>query len=105
MQYKTIMLALLEQNPEMYHQLRKSRKLLSALETYAQELKTSHQAWTETLLQRRPGSDPSQIASEALEVALKDMEDRLPTASPPSEQEALSLDEAMAFIRRHSLRG
>jgi hypothetical protein len=32
-------------------------------------------------------------------MALKEMEDRLPPASPPGENESLSLDEAMAFIR------
>ena len=52
---------------------------------YARELKTSHEAWKETLSQARPGSDPSQIASEALEMALKELEDRLPSASPPDE--------------------
>ena len=70
----------------MHDQLRKDRKLLPTLELYARELKTSHEAWKETLVQARPGSDPSQIASEALEMALKELEDRLPSASPPDEQ-------------------
>ena len=80
-------------------------RLLPTLETYAKELKTSHEAWKETLSQAKPGSDPSQIASEAMEMALKELEDRLPSASPQDESEALSLDEAMAFIRRHTSRG
>ena len=58
-----------------------------------------------TLCQARPGSDPSQIASEALEMALKELEDRLPSASPQNDHEPLSLDAAMAFIRRHTPRG
>ena len=82
MQYKTIILELLQQRPEMHDQLRKSRKLLLTVERYARELKTSHEAWKENLSQARPGSDQSQIASEALEMALKEMEDRLPTESP-----------------------
>ena len=52
------------------------------MEFYARELKTSHEAWKETLVQAKPGSDPSQIASEAMEMAVKELEDRLPTASP-----------------------
>jgi hypothetical protein len=104
MQYKTIILELLQQRPEMHDQLRKNRKLLPALELYAHELKTSHEAWKEVLYQAKPDSDPSQIASEALEMALKQLEDRLPSASLRDHQEALSLDEAMAFIRSHTSR-
>ncbi len=105
MQYKTIVLELLQQRPEMHDQLRKYRKLLPALEFYAKELKTSHEAWKETLSQTKPGSDPSQIASEAMEIALKELEDRFPSASHPVGNEPLSLDAAMAFIRNHTSRG
>jgi hypothetical protein len=105
MQYKTIILELLQQRPEIHEQLRKSRKLLPTMEQYARELKTSHEAWKETLSHERPGSDQSQIASEALEMALKELEDRLPPESQPSGNEALSLDAAMAFIRNHTSRG
>ena len=105
MQYKTIILELLQQRPQMHDQLRKNRKLLPALEFYAKELKTSHETWKETLSQAKPGSDPSQIASEALEIALKEMEDRLPSESPQDGTEPLSLDAAMAYIRGHTSRG
>jgi superfamily I DNA/RNA helicase len=105
MQYKTIILELLQQRPEIHDQLRKERKLLSTVELYARELKTSHEVWKETLRQESPGSDQSQIASEALEMALKEMEDRLPSASHPGDNEPLSLDAAMAFIRNHTSRG
>ena len=104
MQYKTIVLELLQQRTEMHGQLRKERKLLATMERYAQELKTSHEAWKNDLSQAKPGSDQSQIAGEAMEMALKDMEDRLPTESP-GDTEPLSLDGAIAFIRRHTSRG
>jgi hypothetical protein len=105
MQYKTIILELLEQRPQMHEELRKERKLLPALELYSKELKTSHESWKERLAQAKPGSDPSQIASEALELALKDLEDFLPSASPRDESEAMSLDEAMAHLCRPTSRG
>jgi chromosome segregation ATPase len=105
MQYKTIILELLEQRPEVYDQLRRQRKLLTTMDQYARELKTRHEAWKETLGQAKAGSDQSQIAFEALEMALKDLEDRLPPASHPSDNETLSLDAAMAFIRNHTSRG
>ena len=105
MQYKKIVLELLQQRTEMHDQLRKERKLLPAMEQFARELKTSHLAWKEQLSGLRPGSDPSQIASEAMEMAVKELEDRLPPVSPPESNEELSLDGAMAFIRRHTSRG
>lgn len=104
MQYKTIIHELLQQRPQMHDQLRKDRKLLPAMELYATELKRNHEAWKELLTQLRPGSDPSQIASEALEMALKEMEDRLPTESPQSESESLFLDAAMLFLRHRTPR-
>ena len=54
--------------------------------------------------QAQPGSDPSQIPSQALELALRELEDRLPSASPQDENEALSLDQAMAYVRSHTSR-
>ena len=104
MQYKTIILEMLEQRPRMREELRQNRKLLSTMEHFAAELKSSHEAWTERLQETRPGSDPSQIASEAMELALKDMEDRLPSESAQDETERLSLDGAMAHLARHSSR-
>jgi len=100
--YKKIVLELLQQRPEMYHQLRQDRQLLPTMERHARELKTSHLAWKEVLSQAKPGSDPSQIASEALELALKELQDRLPPVSPLEDNGTLSLDAAMAFIRRHT---
>ena len=105
MQYKTIVLELLQQRPEMHEQLRKDRKLLATMESHARKLKTSHEAWMQTLSQEGPGSNQSQIESEALEIALKELEDHLPAALHPNDSETLSLDEAMAFIRNHTSRG
>jgi hypothetical protein len=105
MQYKTIILELLEQRPQIHEELRRSRKLLPALELYARELKDSHEAWKERLLQAKPESDPSQIATGAMELALKEMEDRLPSESHQDESESLSLDQAMAHISRPTSRG
>ncbi|MBC8166724.1 MAG: hypothetical protein H7Y20_12735 [Bryobacteraceae bacterium] len=102
MQYKTIVLELLKERTELHEQLRLTRRLLPTLETCARELKASHETWKETLAQANPDSDPIQISSEAMEMALKELEDRLPSVSPPDDQEPLSLDEAMAFVRSHT---
>jgi len=101
MQYKTIVLQLLEDRPEIHEQLRSSRQLLPMMEHLATELKTRHESWKDHLSQTRPNSDPSQIASEAMEIALQELVDRLPSGSPQSEDD-LSLDSAMAFLRVHT---
>jgi hypothetical protein len=102
MQYKTITLELLHEQPGFYEQLRSSKMLLTALETYASELKTSHEIWKAQLGKAMPGNDPRQIASEAMELAIQDLQDRLPCGSPSSEADPLSLDAAMTFLRRAS---
>jgi hypothetical protein len=100
MQYKTIVLELLEQNPDLYERLRMSRILLATQSLYATELATRHRAWERQIAHTKPGSDQKQIASEALELALEELQDCLASVSPPHVTEALSLDDAMAFIRR-----
>lgn len=99
-QYKTIVLELITERTQLHEQLRLTRRLLPTLERCARELKASHETWKETLAQQNPASDPSQIASEALELALKELEDRLPSVPPSDDREAFSLDQAMAFVRR-----
>jgi hypothetical protein len=105
MQYKTIVLELLKERTELHEQLRQTRRLLPTLETCSRELKASHETWMETLTQANPGSDPSQIASEALELAIRELEDRLPSASKADEDETLSLDQAMASVASRTSRG
>ena len=102
MQYKTIVLQLLQDRPEIHDRLRKQQMLLSTLELYASQLKTRHETWKALLSQANPASDPSQIASEALEIALEELEDRLPSELPQQDSERLSLEAAMAFIRSHT---
>jgi hypothetical protein len=99
MQYKTMALELLQERPEIYNQLRKERRLLTALERYAGQLKSSHEAWTGRLSRARPGSDPSQIASEALEIALQELEACLTSPSPAGEGKPTPRDAATAFTR------
>src|SRR3954469_11660336 len=105
MHYKTIVLHLIEERPQLHDRLKRERMLLPALNLYAGELRAGHQAWQEQLSRARPGSDPAQIAGEALEIALSELEGRLPPASAPAEDETLSLDEAVAYLRRHTAAG
>lgn len=98
MQYKTMVLGLLQQHPEIYHHLRSQHLLLPALEVYAMALRTNHEAWKDRLMQANPGSNQSQIASEALEVVLKELETCLHAKLPSGESELHSIEAAMALI-------
>ena len=80
MQYKTIVLELLQQQTELHEQLRLTRRLRPTMEALATGLRELHISWMNTLSQARPGSDPAQISSEAMELALKGLEDHLPSA-------------------------
>ncbi len=101
MHYKTLMLALLQEDAPRL--LQRSGTPLQTLERYATLLKDRHTSWMEALTRQRPASDPRQIASQALELAVQEMRDALPADSPTNAAEAeetLSLDAAMASLRR-----
>ncbi len=102
MQYKTIVLELLQQRQQIYDQLLKTRTLLATINLYASQLRDIHVALKERLSQAKPESDPSQIASEALEIALQELQDSLPRESQPDDSQPLTLEAAMAFIHRHT---
>ena len=102
MLYKTILLELLQQNPTLYNQLRTKRILMPTLDLYARELKTSHEAWTHCLHQAMPGRNQNQIASEALEIALWELETFLHSEYPPDESERPYVEAILTLIRAQS---
>ncbi len=99
MHYKTIALELIQENSELYEKLRSGKMLLTAIEAYAIDLKAAHETWKGLLAEENPGSDPRQIASEAMELAIQEIQDRLPSASAGSDLGPLSLNEAINFVR------
>jgi hypothetical protein len=99
MQYKTIVLELIQQQAELHERLRGNRTLLTTVDRLAGLLRNRHEAWISQLHQSRPGTGQQQLASEALELALEELESILPTGSEADEREGLSLDEAMQFLR------
>jgi chromosome segregation ATPase len=103
MHYKTICLELLkDQYPTLHENLRQQRMLLQAVTDYASALKSRHDHWKTEFRQANPDRDPAQISSEALEMAIEDLQASLPPESSTDETETLSLDPAMDFIRRHT---
>ncbi len=105
MLYKTIVLELLRERTELDEQLRLTQRPLPTLEACSQQLKASHLTWVETLGAANPASDPVQIQQNAMELAIEELKAILPSVSEVDDQETLSLDAAMAFIRKHTPRG
>jgi hypothetical protein len=102
MHYKTIALELIQQHPKMQSKLRMSRSFLPIVEHYARQLKKSHEVWKDRLTQTMPRRNESQIASEALEIALKEMENSFHLELLTEDSETVSIEEIMAFIRRRT---
>lgn len=104
MHYKTMVLDMLEDRPMLKARLQKERKLLLALESIADALKSHHERWMRQLEQSQPQSHPSQIASEALELALAELADHFPSESKVNDA-SFSLNEVILFRPFHSSGG
>lgn len=100
MQYKTIIHGLLENRPKMHEHLRKKRLVLPTVNRLARQLRKRHLAWIDLLAEEQPEISAVQLASQALEYAVKELEKALPSEQPPEESETFNLDAAMAFITR-----
>jgi hypothetical protein len=87
MMYKSLTLEMISLYPILREQLRISRQLLRAVDQWALELKQHHQAIEQSLLFSRPTSTREQICSEALEIALAQLQESL--ASLTDETHAL----------------
>lgn len=99
MHYKTMVLALLQEQTQIYESLRQSRTLLPALDQLARELKHYHEEGMIAMSRTHPLSSPEQISSEALEGAIQELRDSLSVKSP-TEDPAFSLDAVLAFLAR-----
>ena len=105
MQYKTMVLELLQQRPQIHDSLRKERKLLAMVESQARGLKARHEELMDVFSQMKPQKDSNQISGMALEMSLRELEELLDSDSVPAMSEPLSLDAAMAYLRHHSSNG
>jgi len=99
--YLTIVHRLLQDRPEIQRELKRTGALRSTVERYAVDLQTEHARWTDELRQRRPASSPTQLASEALELAVQELADRLGGVESADEA-GLSLDGVMASVIRRT---
>jgi hypothetical protein len=77
MLYKTIVQSLLEANPHLHEELRQNRMLRTTLDRLAEELREDHLALKEQLRKAKPRNGETEIASEALEMAIADLSSAL----------------------------
>jgi hypothetical protein len=100
---KTIMRARLQEQAPLL--LQRSGTPLQTVERSTSLLKERHGSWTEVRTRQRPASDPHQMASQALALAVQEMRDTVPAASTTNAakaQETRCLGAAMASLRRHT---
>ena len=98
MMYKTITLELIQDMPALYEALRGSKRLLTALDAYATDLRDYHLAWMERLSEAKPASDPRQVSSEAMELAVANLQDHLRSASPKDDTASMAPDAATTLL-------
>jgi hypothetical protein len=99
--YKTIVLELLRDRPSLHEQLRASGTLQASMQQLAVAFRACHLERMKELAESRPGSDPAQLSSEAMELAVQELQDSLPSESSDEDMETFSLDQAMTFLHRH----
>lgn len=88
MQYKTITLELIREQDRLHERLKTEQTLLATMERLALLLKERHLALIEAIHRQRPTASREQIASEALELAVEELRDRLRPESSFSAGEA-----------------
>ena len=104
MQYKTIVMELLEQNPELHNHLKQNRKLLETIDAMALELKWNHEQMIAELAEQQPDVAYSVTCSQATEIAIAELQQRLAPTSDHETDEAMSLEQIMASVTQHSPR-
>jgi hypothetical protein len=92
-QYLTITLELIEANPTLHERLRQKRELLTTLHQLGKELKASHRVLLHRLRDQRPGDDLRLLQSQALELAVAELQDRL-SSSDLADETATTSPEA-----------
>ncbi len=103
MLYKTIVLELIQDRPELCARLRSEKLMLRTVESLALTLKTSQQAWQEQLVTTMRGDSEKLIGSRAMELAIRDMIESLPSEPSRNGDEAISLDALIQSVRSPTL--
>ncbi len=97
MLYKTITLGLMEANSASYRELCRHRLALPVMEALSAHLKQRHEAWKALLSRAGSARDPNGMTSEAMELAVEELEKRLAAWSSGTDG-PLTRDQVLAEI-------
>lgn len=103
MNYKTVTLELLQDQPQLHDLLKRDRLLLAALEACSTDLRTRHLTLVRQLSQSRPEASPEQTSLEAYEIAVHELYQRIGAAARPDEP--IPADQLIDFLRLHTPAG
>jgi hypothetical protein len=84
MQYKTIILELIQQNEPLHDRLRSQRNLLTTVDRLAAQLKADHETYLNEMTMQEPAASWPAVSQQAFEMAIKEAEEQL-TAMTPAE--------------------
>ncbi|MFN8707414.1 MAG: hypothetical protein ACK526_13510 [Planctomyces sp.] len=85
MHYKTIVMELINDQPELLSTLRESRTLLPSIERWAVLLRSQHLALIDEYLRQTSGVTANEVSSQAMEVAVEQIREqfmRIPESQP-----------------------
>jgi hypothetical protein len=102
MLYKTIVLELIQDRPELCSRLRQERLMLQAVETLAVDLKSRHEQWQQKLLNTMRGEAKELIHSRAMEFAIDEAIKMLPGESETADQRTVSMNALIDRVRSHT---
>jgi hypothetical protein len=95
MKYKTIILELLEQNPDLYRRLKRNRQVRQTMDRLAVDLQRRHLELRSYLQQSQPGAGSSELSSQAMEMAIAELREQLVPLSD-SEDEGTQIPQHIA---------
>lgn len=100
MQYKSIILEMLDDHQPIKSLLQKHRQLMEALDLWAQQLKLLHEQWMQVCIARNPSLDSTTLTQQAMELATGEISHRLQTLSFRVADENLTHSDVMAIIAK-----
>lgn len=100
MQYKTIVLELLESQPALSEKLKANSSLLSTMETIAEQLRTNHLQLVEQTQLKRQEAAGEAIRSQALEHQIEQLKRYLHTLATQSDQQTITATQIQHTLLR-----
>ena len=82
MQYKTIILELIQQNEPLHDRLRSNRSLLATVDRLAAQLKAEHEIYLNEMTMQEPTASRPAASQQAFEMAIKEAQEQLVAMTP-----------------------